>query len=272
MEHIGAIPLTAYATAYHRMLESQDAQPLVVDLYAKLLVEPITTDDHRFSFQRRDYTIVRTYVIDTLICSWLDTHPAGQLVLLGAGLDCRVYRLDCIPSSATVFELDMAETIAYKADILHDQTPSCELHRIAADLNKTTGIEQLIAAGLDPERPILWIMEGLLYYLNQSQVRELLAQLHNFKESSLVADICVPILAEVKFGLFMRYFQWGLALDEVQPLFHSVGWSVEAIYADEVDQGRDVGQQGMIFIFTDDLSTGIIKSDNQQANESHHQS
>jgi len=262
MDQIGPIPLTAYATAYHRMLETQSDTPLIVDPYAELLVKSIDPKNHSFSFQRRGYTIVRTHFMDLRICLWLSTHPTGQLVLLGAGLDTRAYRLECIPSTASIFELDMGDTITYKTDILKEIEPMCQLHRIAVNLTEDTWIEKLETTGLDTSRPILWIMEGLLYYLEQTTARKLLEGIKTLSavHSALLADICVPGLVGVNFGLFLRYFKWGLSLDEVIDFFAASGWSVRALYADDVDQGRDVGQHGMIFVYSDQLDTTSVDS------------
>jgi len=68
------------------------------------------------------------------------------------------------------------------------------------------------------------------------------------KDSQIFVDLCVPILSELVFGPFTRHFKWGLKKKAVPTFFANVGWNVLCSYADDHDQGRDVGQRGLIFI------------------------
>lgn len=45
---------------------------------------------------------------------------------------------------------------------------------VALDLCHAGWARQLVRAGLDPARPVLWVLEGLLYYFDQAQVEAIL--------------------------------------------------------------------------------------------------
>jgi len=67
-----------------------------------------------------------------------ENQATFQLVLLGAGLDARAYRLTSL-SKASVFELDIEPVIEYKSSILQNEQPLCvELSRVKSDLKEGT--------------------------------------------------------------------------------------------------------------------------------------
>lgn len=79
------------------------------------------------------------------------------MVLLGAGLDARPWRLD-LPPGLLWIEVDFAGLLEYKAQLLASEKPRCRLRQIAADLTQTSE-RQAPAA-----RPGVIITEGLLLY------------------------------------------------------------------------------------------------------------
>jgi methyltransferase (TIGR00027 family) len=98
-------------------------------------------------------------------------------VILAAGLDTRAFRLSW-PQGTRFFELDQAEVLAYKEEILRENgaQAACERKAIAADLRNDEWQEALIGAGFDPHEPSGWLIEGLLPYLPMESVE------HVFKE------------------------------------------------------------------------------------------
>ncbi|MFD4355585.1 SAM-dependent methyltransferase [Nocardia sp. NPDC058519] len=88
-----------------------------------------------------------------------------QIVLLGAGLDTRAYRLG-LPADVTVYELDLPELFAFKEPVLRaaDATPTARRHVLPIDL-RTDWAVPLREHGFRPGRPTHWIDEGALAYL-----------------------------------------------------------------------------------------------------------
>ncbi|MHA1943600.1 MAG: class I SAM-dependent methyltransferase, partial [Candidatus Thorarchaeota archaeon] len=134
--------------------------------------------------------------------------------------------------------------------ILQNETPLCKLVRIASDLTKPEWISDLLEGGFSKKIPTLWILEGLTYYLEQDAVISILqtASKNSVTGSQMFADVCVPGLTEARFGPFMMHFKWGLNKEEVPAFFEKSGWKVSSSFADDHDQGRDVGQRGLIFV------------------------
>ncbi|WP_079252416.1 SAM-dependent methyltransferase [Streptomyces sp. MP131-18] len=118
------------------------------------------------------YFGLRTRVLDDFA---LRSARAGarQVVLLGAGLDTRAFRLDWPPGCA-VFEIDRAEVLAFKHKVLDGlrAIPRAARTPVAADLS-TDWSGALTGAGFDPAAPTTWLAEGLLLYLPHAAERRL---------------------------------------------------------------------------------------------------
>ncbi|MFF7331914.1 SAM-dependent methyltransferase [Streptomyces sp. NPDC008150] len=117
--------------------------------------------------------VIRTKFLDDL----LDRAVASgvrQVVLLGAGMDSRAYRMDW-PADTRLFEVDTADPLEFKASVLRAEraVPRCERITVPVDLREDWPAS-LTAAGHDPARPTVWIAEGLLIYLPEDTVRSLL--------------------------------------------------------------------------------------------------
>ncbi|RKN10262.1 SAM-dependent methyltransferase [Streptomyces radicis] len=120
------------------------------------------------------YFGLRTRVIDDFA---LRSAHAGarQVVILGAGLDARAFRLDWPPGCA-VFEIDRAEVLAFKRGVLDGRraTPRAARVPVAADL-RDDWAGALTAAGFERDVPTTWLAEGLLLYLPHAAERHLVA-------------------------------------------------------------------------------------------------
>ncbi|MFJ7998778.1 SAM-dependent methyltransferase [Streptomyces sp. NPDC096310] len=120
------------------------------------------------------YFALRTRVLDDHLLRTADTG-VRQVVLLGAGLDSRAFRLGW-PPGCVVHEIDTAEMLAFKQAVLDGSgaVPVAERRPVAADL-RFDWADALIAAGLDPAVPTAWLVEGLLLYLPAAAERNLIA-------------------------------------------------------------------------------------------------
>jgi methyltransferase (TIGR00027 family) len=85
-----------------------------------------------------------------------------QVVLLGAGLDTRAFRL-AWPRGVRVFEVDLPGVLAFKERVLAARraVPTAERVVVEADLDEAWD-EALAAAGHRASEPTVWIMEGLV--------------------------------------------------------------------------------------------------------------
>lgn len=112
---------------------------------------------------------LRTAAIDAAL---RDSVGAGtrQLVLLGAGLDARAYRLPEL-EGVKVFELDHPLTQPYKQRRVGSLEPlAAEVHFCPIDFERQAIGEVLSQAGFQTELPSLWIWEGVTMYLTPGAI------------------------------------------------------------------------------------------------------
>jgi len=138
--------------------------------------------------QQSGFLPVRTRFFDDVLAA--ACKPAGQVVLLGAGLDTRAWRLP-LPAGTTVYELDYSEVLTAKVAVLREADVATARRAVAADL-RADWVQPLLAAGFDPMTATVWIAEGVLFYLTSSQVDDMLAGAATLsaRDSVLAADTC----------------------------------------------------------------------------------
>ncbi|MEU3732421.1 SAM-dependent methyltransferase [Streptomyces sp. NPDC033538] len=118
-----------------------------------------------------DWAVVRTRFYDEHLMA-AARSGCRQVVLLGAGLDTRAFRLDW-PTGVHVFEVEDPALLAFKEHVLDWATPSCgRRSTVGADLAGSWGGD-LLAAGLDPRRPTVWLCETHLYHLQPHTVESI---------------------------------------------------------------------------------------------------
>ena len=167
-----------------RARETESADPLIVDPFARVLVdgagtgmwetfidesvtERIKAADPEAAaiFENMlGYQAVRTHFFDAF---FTDAANSGirQVVILASGLDARAYRLKW-PAGTVVFEIDQPKVLEYNSQTLaaHGATATATLREVAIDLRQDWPTA-LRAAGFDPTAPTAWLAEGLLMYL-----------------------------------------------------------------------------------------------------------
>jgi methyltransferase (TIGR00027 family) len=126
--------------------------------------------DHRAPGARTS-AIGRTKIIDDVVRS---SVAAGvrQLVILGAGFDCRAHRLPELADIA-VFEVDRADTQSEKRSRLSGLRE--DIHYVAVDFLRDSVAARLGEAGWQPDRPTCFLWEGVTNYLTAAAVEQMLA-------------------------------------------------------------------------------------------------
>jgi methyltransferase (TIGR00027 family) len=119
--------------------------------------------------------VCRTRAIDEATCEAI-AAGATQIVVLGAGMDTRPYRLAQM-SGVTVWELDVPDVLAAKRASLTralGRVPG-NVRYLSVDLTAGTLAEALAADGFDPDVQTLLLCEGVSMYLPRDAVEQILA-------------------------------------------------------------------------------------------------
>ena len=122
-----------------------------------------------------DHVALRTDAIDRAL---LDAIDAGcrQLVILGAGLDARAYRMDAL-RGLDVFEVDVKSTQAIKRRATRGRRLRARGHRfVEVDFERDELEARLLAEGFDPSEKSVWIWEGVTPYLPRAAIEATLHQ------------------------------------------------------------------------------------------------
>jgi methyltransferase (TIGR00027 family) len=246
VRELDAVGRTALLSAALRAMENNRRNHLFEDPYAERLAGEVGFEllgilhgrvypapGSRELFGAPDDAAVRTRFFDGFLRHAVGLPSIRQVVLGGAGLDARAYRLDW-PDGIGFFEIDRAAVLEYKRKRLDGARPHVDYHAIAGDLVDDPWEADLEAVGYDPRSPSAWLLEGLLHYLPESDVHRLLDR---------VAAVMAPgslIAADV-------YNAAALAAPDWQPMWDMLkGWGCPVLFSRDdadhlfADHGFDV--------------------------------
>lgn len=167
------------AVADGRLAVGRFSDPLAVELLhaaERVPVEQVRSGAMPQPFgERMEYELLsgtaeimasRTVTIDDAIRD----RGNPQLVVLGAGLDARAWRMPEL-AEVTVFEVDQPASQGDKRERLGERAVLAkDLHFVAVDFAKDSLGGRLAESGHDRTRPTTWIWEGVVPYLTREQV------------------------------------------------------------------------------------------------------
>lgn len=167
-----------------------------------------------------------------------------QIVILAAGLDTRAYRLP-FPDGTRVFELDRPEVLSYKQERLGDALPHCVRHSVGVDLREAWQ-SRLMQAGMNATERTLWLVEGLLVYLDEPEVLSLFEKISSLSvsDSILLFDVLGRSLLDAPQMAKQLQFSeklgapWRFGIDEPEKFMERFGWRAVATQPGEVDPAR----------------------------------
>jgi methyltransferase (TIGR00027 family) len=236
---------TALFVAAVRARETERVDPLFNDRLSSLLAGPegmawlAASEADPASNYRRDsfpYLEVRTRWFDDWARDAVATSGARQLVLLGAGMDTRAFRLRW-PEGFKVWEIDTPELFALKEARLHSAgvRAGCNRNAVEADLTSRSWVRMLQGRGFEKDQPTVWLAEGLFLYLTAVDVKQILrgAASISTKGSFFGAEIISKELLQRRaqqWALRRRKdggIPWVFAADDPEELFRSSGWKVD---------------------------------------------
>jgi len=181
------ISRTAFYCCGVRMQDAESANPVCGDAYARLFMNE---EALKFLEAFKDDTgpnisnVVRHRLIDDLLRRELNDNPALHVLIIGAGFETRAYRL----KGGEFVEFDEPQVIAYKNERLPALQSENELQRIPVDFQTESLAEKL--SSFSTREQVLIVVEGVLMYLEESDIRELLRTLQSlFPVHKLVCDL-----------------------------------------------------------------------------------
>ena len=240
---------TAFWTASVRALESRRDDHLFNDPWADALAGEA---GKAWIEQRNEVSVLpivlRTRYFDDFLQRVTSENDIRQVVLLGAGLDTRAYRLHW-PRDTQFFELDRSAVLDHKNQILEQMgaKPNCQRHTVNADLTKPWE-ETLAKAGFDPHTPSIWLLEGFLFYLPVERITQLIDQVTQLSALGSWLGFDVINSLTLTHPLTRNWIEmqaasgapWIGTLDDPENFLEARGWqaSLSQAGANEVHHGR----------------------------------
>jgi methyltransferase (TIGR00027 family) len=184
--------------------------------------------------------VIRTRYWDEALLR-ADAEGVSQVVILAAGMDARAYRLPW-QAGTTIYEVDQPQVIAAKDKLLAGEQPRCRRIAVGVDLTDNWP-NALQLQGFSPSSRSVWLIEGLLQYIGESDVDTLFTRVDALSApgSVLLYDIVGTTLMEAPFLQptleFMRQLgaPWIFSTDAPAALVEGRGWTAAV---------TDVGEPG----------------------------
>lgn len=185
----GSVEWTNLCTLYLRAYESRLEQPVLGDREAAEAIDRMHYDFARMHRATQPWSnqflvALRAKQLDVWADDFLRRHPDAVVLHLGCGLDSRAFRLE-VPSGVSWFDVDVPEVIDLRRRLYHDREGYT---MIGSSVTDPGWLDQIPA-----DRPALVVAEGLLMYLTEAELRNLLRRLTDrFATGELLADLLSP--------------------------------------------------------------------------------
>ena len=207
-QNLEGITETLLIPLWARAQETQRENPIIRDDKALEMMEQIDYDFQIFKRKRMPQVsiAIRTELMDKATNDFIKRHPDGTVVNIGCGLDTRYSRLD--NHQIYWYDLDLPEPIRIRKRFFQETEHYKMISKSVFDRNWADEVKK--------DKIILFIIEGLLMYFQESQVKELLDFLVKyFPDAEMLCEITTPLLVERHKNMNTKYdrhvpFLWGI--------------------------------------------------------------
>lgn len=183
---------------------------------------------------------IRKCYMEEQVRTCLNNKGATQVLIVGAGYDTLAWRLASEFPQVQFYEVDHPATSRVKQVGLQKLGSTDNLHTIMADLTLTS-LEQVVTQqdNYNTKAKSVVVVEGLLYYLSENQVKQLFADVANvvgpsscvcfdffgYKNGRLDLGWMTPLLTwSIKFT--GEPWKWGIDPNNLATFFQDTRWRV----------------------------------------------
>ena len=207
---------TMLMTLSSRAVQSQWQDPILRDPWAEEAMRHIDYDMSNTlkgvaswsMWKDIGCTIVatRAATFDRLTNQYLAEAPDATVLHVGCGMDSRVFRIDP-PAKVQWFDVDYPDVIDLRRQLFPERGGS--YHLVGASLDDLRWLD-----AVPRDRPGLFIAEGVLHYLAETDVKALLnAVVAHFPGGQMIFDICNTMIVKrtgANVGGTGATYKWGL--------------------------------------------------------------
>ena len=206
------VPQTMLLPLIARAEISKKKNPILMDTKAIELSDSIDYDKLNFKRNIQEIGIlglaIRAKKFDDAIRTFLESHPNGKVLSIGAGLDTTFYRVD--NGKVIWFDLDLPESMELRQKLL---PPPSRVTYITKSMLDYTWIAALgdISGGLFIQ------IAGVLPYFKEEDVKKFLVTIsEKLPKAEIIFDACSPFVKIVisqrirQSGIQNAPIQWGI--------------------------------------------------------------
>ena len=215
------------------------------------LTADVAADEEPTQGRMHEYLRARTAFFDRTVVNALD-RGVRQVVIGGAGYDGRALRY--AKPGVTWYELDHPSTQADKVDrVARLDLERVHIRFVAADFSADPIAEPLLAAGLDPASPTLFLLEGVAVYLERPVVERVLAAFRQVAAdgSELALSVSTATTTPEQRARFLRRVaalgepaRSQFTHDQARDLLAGVGWQPTAGSGRQLEAGLLLARAG----------------------------
>jgi methyltransferase (TIGR00027 family) len=244
------LTLAALVNAANRALETEQPRPLYRDPFARplageagssVLASLRQASWPGFTTGPDPYLTILTKFFDDALQHVVNESAIPQVVILGAELDTRAFRLEW-PSTVVIYEVDRADVFDYKDRKLDGlgARASCRRRTVSADL-RATWSRALLRSGFDATRKSAFLIEHP-HYFEAEVVERLLGDIKSLScpgswigvaaltEATLSSDFVTPFRRKLE-TLGLPAWRWGV--NDPASWFGTHGWETTTVVAGE---------------------------------------
>jgi O-methyltransferase involved in polyketide biosynthesis len=172
---------TLFITLFAKALDYRSRNSILNDVAADNLVRKARLDPAKHPDFGNRVLAVRAKQYDEWITDFITKNGDAVVVYLGCGLDTRIIRIQP-PLSIKWFDIDYPEVISLRKSFFSETD---KYKMIPSSITAEKWLESIPA-----DKPTLIIAEGVLEYLSEQEVKELLVQLTtHFSHGQIVFDV-----------------------------------------------------------------------------------
>jgi len=229
----GTASHTARSVAARRLEYDRVAAPYGDPAADEALTGDVAGDLVPAHNRMHEYIRARTAFFDRVVVSAIDRGVA-QVVIGGAGYDGRAFRY--AKPGVRWFEVDHPATQADKRErIARLGLATPQVRFIPADFTADPVAGPLLAAGLDPARPALFLFEGVAVYLERRENERVLGEFREVTQAGSLLAISVSVggaTSRARASFQQRVAEMGepartmLTLGQAEGLLSAAGWKI----------------------------------------------
>lgn len=166
--------------------ETLRSKPRIRDERAVEIVRQLKTDINKYDkFMSHEGVVARTIMFDHAITGYLKKNPDAVCVNLGSGLDARFYRVD--NGRLLWIDIDLPDAMSVRRRFYKEEE---RVKQLAGSI-----LEPWWTGQIPQGRPVVFLIEGVLMYFTEEQVKQLLSILSAaFDEFTLLAELNPSIM------------------------------------------------------------------------------